>query len=141
MWYLRQVLDVDIDNLYALCCIPEVYHYLADGAEPPREILRDWVATSHAEFESHGFGVWLLENDRNELGGCVRLNLTEQPDTAELTYLLHPDYWGQGLATRMSWTVMESAFKKGSVQRILAGADKPNVASIAVMKTFGDAFS
>jgi hypothetical protein len=51
--------------------------------------------------------------------------------------LLHPRWWGHGLATRMSWTVMHQAFEAGHVEHIVAGADTPNTASVAVMRRLG----
>lgn len=49
-------------------------------------------------------------------------------------------FWGMGLATRMSWTVMQFAFSRGSIDRIIAGADGPNTASLAVMQRLGMTF-
>lgn len=48
--------------------------------------------------------------------------------------------WGAGLATRMSWTVMQLAFQGGCIDRIVAGADAPNTASVAVMRRPGMTF-
>ncbi len=56
------------------------------------------------------------------------------------TYLLHPQYWGQGFATRMSWTVIQQAFETGHVDQIVAGADAPNTASVNVMRRLGMTF-
>lgn len=74
------------------------------------------------------------------LGGCVRLEAQPELRSAELMYVLHPRHWGAGLATRMSWTVMQQALQGGSVDRIVAGADAPNTASVAVMRRLGMTF-
>jgi RimJ/RimL family protein N-acetyltransferase len=135
-WLLRPVTDADGDRLHALLTVPEVYRYLADGEPPPREIVDAWIARSHADFAAAGVGLWLLEDGAGELAGCVRLEVTG-PTTAELIYALHPRRWGSGLATRMSWTVMRLALDDGALDDIVAGADEPNVASIAVMRRLG----
>ena len=139
-WILRPVADEDTDRLYALMCIPEVYRYLADGVVPPRAVLEYWVARNHTDFAAHNIGLWVLEDDHAVLAGCVRLESQVGARSAELTYVLHPQCWGLGLATRMSWTVIQHALQSGDVDQIVAGADQPNTASIAVMRRLGMTF-
>jgi RimJ/RimL family protein N-acetyltransferase len=135
-WVLRPATDGDAGRLHALLGIPEVYRYLADGVPPPREVVDAWIVRSHADFAAVGVGLWLLEDGTGGLAGCVRLEVTG-PTTAELVYALHPRRWGSGLATRMSWTVMSLALGGGRLAEIVAGADEPNLASIAVMHRLG----
>lgn len=139
-WRLRRVADKDIDALYELMCIPQVYRYLADNAVPPRSVLERWVERSHLDFEHSGIGLWVLEDSTGQLAGCVRLDPNWEARSAELTYVLHPQFWGMGLATRMSWTVMQLAFSTGNIEHIIAGTDEPNVASLAVMRRLGMTF-
>lgn len=135
---LTPVRTGDADALHDLLCVPDVYRYLADGAPPPRAVTEQWLAKSAADFESHGVGLWLLRAG-NELAGCVLLEILEDETQAELTYVLHPDHWGKGLATRMAWTAIQHAFNQG-LAAIIAGADAPNTASLAVMKRLGMQF-
>ena len=136
-WYLRRASGEDVEGLYALLCIPLVYRYLADGVAPPRSVIEQWIRRSHADGVARGMGLWVLENRDVYLAGGVCLSTYSQPRSAELTYLLHPQVWGQGLATRMSWTVMQQAFEAGHIDAIVAGADVPNAASVAVMQRLG----
>ncbi len=62
-----------------------------------------------------------------ELVGCVLLEVDDSGRTAELTYALRPDHSGGGLATRMIWTAIQCAFPAGCIERIVAGADEPDV--------------
>ena len=139
-YYLRRASDDDTQSLYELLCIPDVYRYLMDGAPPPRSIIEQWIERSHADFSANGLGSWMLHYNERQIAGCVRLEMQNQPRSAELTYLLHPQFWGHGLATRMSWTVMQRAFDEGRVDQIIAGVDKPNTASVAVMRRLGMTF-
>jgi RimJ/RimL family protein N-acetyltransferase len=139
-WSLRPVADDDTAALHAVLCVPQVYRYLADGAAPPRSAVEGWIARSHADFSASGVGLWVLEDGRaylDGLGGCVRLEAQPELRSAELMYVLHPRHWGAGLATRMSWTVMELALQGGRIDRIVAGTDAPNTASVAVMRRLG----
>ena len=138
-WVLERARDDDADALYALLCLPPVYRYLADGAPPPRAALDAWLARSHRDFASAGLGLWLLRDAASRLSGCVRLEL-QAPRSAEVTWVLDPRCWGQGLATRMGWTATELAFAGPHVDRIVAGTDDPNAASLAVMRRLGMRF-
>jgi ribosomal-protein-alanine N-acetyltransferase len=139
-WRLRRVADANTNALYDLMCIPEVYRYLADNVVPPRSVLVDWIARSHHDFKECGIGLWVLEHSDGQLAGCVRLEADPANRAAELTYVLHPQFWGFGLATRMSWSVMQLAFARSAIEQILAGADDPNTASFAVMQRLGMTF-
>ena len=135
---LTPVRAADADALHDLLCVPEVYRYLADGAPPPRAVTQAWLDKSAADFESHGVGLWLLWAG-DTVAGCVLLEVLENKTQAELTYVLHPDHWGKGLATRMAWTAMQQAFENG-LDAVIAGADAPNTASLAVMQRLGMQF-
>ncbi len=143
----------DADALHELLCVPEVYRYLADGAPPPRAVTEAWLKKSAADFQSHGVGLWLLWACSKKgggplsskraltpfLAGCVLLEVLHNKTQAELTYVLHPDHWGKGLATRMAWTAIQHAFENG-LDAVIAGADAPNTASLAVMQRLGMQF-
>jgi [ribosomal protein S5]-alanine N-acetyltransferase len=139
-WHLRRVAGTDTDALHELLCIPEVYRYLADNVKPPRAGVEQWIAQSDRDFNSCGIGLWLLEDGRGQLAGCVRLEVDAPGRSAELSYVLHPQFWGLGLATRMSWSAIQLAFARNTIDHIIAGADSPNTASFAVMRRLGMTF-
>lgn len=138
-WWLYEATYEDTDDLHAVSIVPEVYQYLADGVAPAREEIAKWVETNYDPERFAGLGLWLLKNKEGRLAGCVSLGAHDERST-ELIYLLHPDFWGKGLATAMSWTVMQFAFQAGNIDQIIAGTDQPNVASMAVMKRLGMKF-
>lgn len=139
-WHLRRVTATDTNALHGLLCIPQVYRYLADNVVPPRSAVEHWIELSDRDFNDCGIGLWVLEDGDGQLAGCVRLEANPADRSAELTYVLHPQFWGLGLATRMSWTVMQLAFSRGNIEQIIAGADEPNTASFAVMRRLGMTF-
>jgi ribosomal-protein-alanine N-acetyltransferase len=130
----------DIDGLHSLASIPLVYRYLFDGAAPQREFIADRVAQSLTSAADTGVGLWLLETWSTRYAGCVQLRPDLSARSAELTYMLDPEYWGQGLAVRMSWTAITQAFLSPQIDSVVAGADRPNIASFAVMKRLGMQF-
>lgn len=139
--YLRLVkFDVEEEEIHELLCVPRIYEYLADGVEPPLAIAQDWIRQSSGDFARFGGGLWALESSRHhEILGLTRLSDFQEGE-AQLTYLLHPNAWGQGYATRMAHTVMKLAFDTRVVTSIWAGADVANAASVATMKHLGMSF-
>ncbi len=139
-WCLRRTSDADVERLQQLLGLPDVYRYLTDGVALPRWRIELWIELSHQHIAANGMGFWILERQDGLLGGCVELKKQNLLRSAELTYLLHPKFWGQGLATRMSWTVIFQALETGQVTQIVAGADEPNTASVSVMRRLGMTF-
>jgi [ribosomal protein S5]-alanine N-acetyltransferase len=139
-WQLRAATAEDVDGLHALACKPLVYRYLSDGEPPARETIAARVAGGIANAANHGLGIWILEASTTRYAGCADLRPEPGSNAAELTYLLDPDHWGQGLATRMAWTVITHAFRASAIVAVFAGADAPNTASFAVMRRLGMRF-
>lgn len=139
-WRLRLVTINDIDGLFGLAGMPQVNRYLFDGKPPDRDFIAARVTQSIANTAMPGLGMWALEGAGAACDGCVELRPYPSPRTAELTYLLNPCQWGQGLAVRMAWTVIAEAFRLGQIDAVVAGADIPNMRSFAVMRRLGMRF-
>jgi [ribosomal protein S5]-alanine N-acetyltransferase len=139
-WRLQRAAQKDVDRLVALASEQRVYRYLFDGVAPDREFIARRVAQSLPGAAETGFGMWLLGDASLSCAGGVELRPYPAPGCAELTYLLHPDYWGRGLAMRMAWTVITQAFLSSRIEAVIAGADLPNTASFAVMRRLGMRF-
>lgn len=139
-WWLRRTVPRDAGPFHAFLGQPDVYHYLADGVPPSQEVAEQWIETSDSSAAAEGLGLWILTEDDRSIAGCVRLEETDQGDMAEITWALDPELWGRGLATCMSWTVIVHSLAIGRIVRIIAGADEPNLASIAVMRRLGMSF-
>ena len=139
-WRLRCASLADVDGLHALGSKPLVYRYLFDGSAPSREYIAKRIAATIPVESANGSGAWLLGNSVVSYAGCVQLLPDLSQRITELTYLLDPDYWGQGLAVRMGWTAITQAFLSPRIDAVVAGADAPNKASFAVMRRLGMRF-
>jgi [ribosomal protein S5]-alanine N-acetyltransferase len=139
-WWLRHASLADVDGLHALGSKPLVCRYLFDGSATSREYIAKRIADTIPVEPANGSGTWLLENNVVFCAGCVQLLPDLSKRITELTYLLDPDYWGQGLAVRMGWTAITQAFLSPRIDAVVAGADAPNKASFAVMQRLGMRF-
>ena len=136
-WQLRPATLDDVGGLHSLACMPMVYRYLFDGIAPDRAVIADRLAQAVANQWKDGLGMWVLQCPYARCAGCVELRPYPAPRTAEITYLLEPCYWGQGLGTRMAWTAITYAFGSSKIGAVVAGADLPNVASLSLMRRLG----
>ena len=141
-WYLQPAVANDATALHVLLSTPQVYQYLLDGTAPDYSEVAQWIESSQSNAATlPGCGLWLLQSDAAPLAGFVGLKPYPEPATVELTYALHPKFWRMGLAARMGWTMMTQAFQNHkNIDRVIAGADKPNTASVAVMRRLAMAF-
>jgi RimJ/RimL family protein N-acetyltransferase len=56
---------------------------------------------------------------------------------AELGYLFHPDWQGQGLATEAAWALVDLAFTRLGVHRVFAHLDARNERSARLLERLG----
>lgn len=136
-WQLRRAVRGDIAALHRLTCDPLVFRYLFDGKAPPESALQAAIAASGEHFRDHGVGLWILAGKESACAGFVSLAPRRDRSDLELIYGLDPLFWGRGLATRMAASAVREGFAAPGIARIIAGADIPNVASIAVMQRIG----
>lgn len=134
--WLRPVTAADTAPLHALLSLPPVFEFLCDGVAPEPAVVDEWI--TEALGSDAPFGLWLLERSHGDARGCVRLSpVPDGAASVELTYVLHPDEWGHGLATTMGCSALAHAFEHDSCDSVLAGADGANVRSVAVMRRLG----
>ena len=138
-YLLRSLTSAHRGPVHELLCVPDVYRYLVDGAPPSLSLTEDWIS-SVTESGKPPEGLWgLYQGGASRLLGMTRLS--DFSDGAiEISYLLHPDFWGRGLATRMAHTLIGVAFSHAAVELVKAGTDEPNKASVHVMERLGMTF-
>jgi len=139
-WQLRPAGSVDVAALHRLTSDPLVFRFLFDGQAPVESEVHAWLAASIESFREHGVGIWILSCRESACAGFVSLSRRQSGTDAELTYALDPGVWGRGLATRMALSAARKGFSAPSKGRIVAGADRPNTASIAVLERIGMRF-
>jgi RimJ/RimL family protein N-acetyltransferase len=92
--------------------------------------------------EAHGFGLWAAQlNPDRLLTGFVGLSvpawLPEVMPAVEVGWRLHPDHWGQGLATEGGRASIEYGFDRIGLDLIISIYYPRNAASGRVMQKLG----
>jgi [ribosomal protein S5]-alanine N-acetyltransferase len=119
--------------------LPDLYRVFAD----PRA-MRYWDTLPHTDITETG--LWLermvafdpaetddfvLEHDGRAIGkaGCYRLG--------EIGFILHPDYWGKGLAREALTMIIPHVFASLPIERLEADVDPRNAACLRLLAHFG----
>lgn len=133
---LRRYRLTDAEDVYAYARDPEWGQFLPGIPEPyerqhadefvASHVLKDWRTESH----------WALELE-GRVVGRVGLTPERRHGRAELGYELARWLWGRGLMTEAASAVVDEAFRKLPLRRILAHAITANIGSTRVMEKVG----
>jgi ribosomal-protein-alanine N-acetyltransferase len=138
---LRPCTTADVAALHRLWTAPGVRKYLWDDVVITNEQAAEVVASSLADFATHGFGHWIItRREQSELIGWCGLRQVSEPAGVEVLYGITPECWGQGLAVEATHALLHYGFAELGLSQIYAGTDPPNTASLRVMEKLGMRF-
>jgi ribosomal-protein-alanine N-acetyltransferase len=137
---LRRLEPEDLDSLWALYCDPEVSKYIPDAPhtyEEAREEL-EWHRRGHPKNPELGLWATIHKETGEFIGRCGLLSWTiDQREEVEVAYLLARAYWGQGLGTEAAQGIVDYAFEKLQLPRLVCMIEPENYASIKVAEKIG----
>jgi RimJ/RimL family protein N-acetyltransferase len=139
----------DVAFLYRLWNDADVRKWFWDGARVSHAKVKEAVAASVSCFSLRGLGLWTVRSiDAANLVGAVGFLTHDHPffdsdvleqreDMFELFYSILPDFRGRGYATEASEAILRFGFEVVGLNRVVAIADGPNVASVRVLQKVG----
>ncbi len=135
---LRPLAAADLDDLRRISNEPAVRRYLWDDEPVPEAEILDLIALSRRTFSEENAGLFgvRFHDEESLLGFCGFVRL-DGMDEMELVYELTPEVWGGGLATEAALACLRYAFEEAGLERVIAGADPPNTASLRVIEKLG----
>lgn len=137
---LREVQPEDRRDVHRYASDPEVVKYMAWGPNTEEESRAHVAARSSAPAQSPRISwelVLELKSTSRVIGGCgIRVHSAVNRD-ADIGYVLHRDYWGQGLVTEAASAIIEVGFSTLRMHRIWATTDPENLRSIRVLERLG----
>jgi len=135
---LRPLEAADRETLQRHWSGPEVRRFLWDDRVLELATVDDVIARSVASLAADGFCLFALRlRDAEALIGACGLWRIQPGAEPEILYSLEPSAWGRGLVTEAARGVIDDAFSRLGHARVLARADAPNRASLAVMERLG----
>lgn len=140
---LRKVTLDDVEDIFAYGSIEEVTRYVTWDAHRTLSDTKEFVQFILNQYENNKqvapWGIEFKENGR--LIGTINF-VAWQPKhhSAELGYVLSPDYWGKGITTEATKKVIEYGFEEMDLIRIQARCFLENIGSSRVMEKAGMTF-
>ncbi|HZZ67057.1 MAG TPA: GNAT family N-acetyltransferase [Phenylobacterium sp.] len=127
---LRRARPDDLADLHAILSHPDAMRFWSSLPHTDLEQSRAWLANmiDAPPGESDDF---IVEMDGRAIGkaGFWRL--------PAIGYILHPDYWGQGLATEALRAAIDHVFATYPIPIVVADVDPDNAASLALLAKLG----
>ena len=138
---LRDFKNSDWEDLHELYMKPETVKYnpsgYPDNEEASKKIVAGWSAQPDKAVREEYTAAIITKTDLKFVG-VISLNLGDRKyRKGEIWYKLHPDYWGQGLATEATKAMLAFGFEQLHLHRIECGCSIHNVASYKVMEKVG----
>ena len=138
---LRRWTDADRPAFAAINGDPRVHDWL--GGPITAEATDTMVDRINAGIDAQGFGLWAAEQRADgRLAGMIGLSRVAAGDLpvgpcVEIGWRLHPDLWGQGLASEGARAALDWGFGPGALPESVAFTAETNLASQAVMRRIG----
>ncbi|MBL8328651.1 MAG: GNAT family N-acetyltransferase [Rubrivivax sp.] len=143
---LEPFCDRHLDGLQEMNSHAEVFRYLS-GEPETRAQTAAAIARVQRCWAAWGTSWWAFiepQSARVAGAGCIQY-LRREPampqdldslraNPLEVGWRLHPDFWGQGLATEAAGCMLSFAFERFAVPQILAVRHPANTASARVME-------
>jgi [ribosomal protein S5]-alanine N-acetyltransferase len=127
---LRRAEMDDLEAIHRVLSDPRAMRYWSTPPHLTIEQSRDWLASmvnvppdENADFVVEHKGIVIGK------AGCWRM--------PEIGFILHPDYWGRGLAREAVGAVVDHVFAYFDVPTIIADVDPRNRASLALLDRLG----
>ncbi|HEV2350332.1 MAG TPA: GNAT family N-acetyltransferase [Terriglobia bacterium] len=117
---------------------PDVMKYIGKGEPWSAKQTEQFVKDQIENFHRYGFCLWKLayKPAGGLIGFCGLQHLSKSVEI-EIGWWLAKAFWGKGLATEASRTVISYGFETIGLRRIVAIAQPANLASIRVMEKLG----
>ncbi|WP_423217037.1 GNAT family N-acetyltransferase [Streptococcus equinus] len=138
--YLRQRLVSDAKDIFAYASLPEATW--PAGFPPAKSVAEEenylenimpkrWIDQNIPA----GYGICFKGS--NKVIGSVDFNHRHADDVFEMGYLLHPDYWGQGIMSEAAHALLEVGFNLVGLHKIEIECYSYNKASQRVAEKLG----
>ncbi|MFT3691214.1 GNAT family N-acetyltransferase [Paenirhodobacter sp.] len=136
---LEKFTHQDFDDYLRLVSNPEVMAMITERAIPADEARRDYekLLAENALHPDLGHFRVLDASDGSFIGLGKLAVETAEADQAELGYILAPEYWGKGIASRIASLLVARAERQPILRRLFAIIDPANIPSRKILINTG----
>jgi len=137
---LRELAEADWMDVHKYASLANVCQYQPWGPNTENEtkefvkqVLVDSKQSPRSRFV---FAITLKGN--KEVIGAIEFNVRDCSNkSGEIGYIIHPDYWGKGIATEAANEIISFGFSELKLHRIYATCDVRNIGSAKVLEKMG----
>ena len=139
---LRMMHPIDAEDMFDYARRPEVTKYLLWREHKDVEYTRDYLNYISGRYALGSFFDWALieRESRRMIGTCGFTRIDTANNSAEIGYVLNPDFHRRGFGSEAVRRVLKFGFEELGLQRIEARFMQGNEASLALMKSVGMTF-
>lgn len=139
---LRRMDIKDAADMYDYARRADVTKYLLWSPHPSLDYTKNYLRYIGTRYALGDFYDWAVIDKKSGrmIGTCGFTRFDFSHNSAEIGYVLNPDYHGAGLATEVAERVIRYGFEELPLHRIEAKFIEGNEPSFAVMKKLGMTF-
>ncbi len=136
---LRQPTEADVPDLFAIFGDAETLRYWSHGPLADLDAAQRYYDGIVSGLERRALFQWAVTVPAaDRLVGTVTLADWDRANQrCEIGFILHPSYWGRGLASDAVRTVLGWAFGPMGLHRVEADVEPPNTASLRLLERLG----
>ncbi|MGR3454342.1 GNAT family N-acetyltransferase [Pseudooceanicola sp.] len=134
--HYRRPVSGDLPFVTDLYARPEVVAHRPDPTPDGPEVSRLRLERDIAHWGAEGFGRWAVE-EAGRLVGFGGLTVVEDASDLNISYHVHPDHWGRGLASRIGAHAVAHGFDALDASRLRGLVREANPASARVLLKLG----
>lgn len=139
---LRRMAKTDADDMYEYARRSDTTRYLTWNPHPDRKYSYQYLVYLQQKYKQGEFHDWAvtLRDSGKMIGTCGFTRFDFPNESAEVGYVINPDFWGKGYAPEALRRVIRFGFDYLELHRIEAKYMEDNIASCHVMEKCGMTF-
>lgn len=136
---LRGMRVSDAEDMYAYACREDVTRYLTWEPHPDVHYTKEYLTYIGQRYRTGDFYDWAVvcKDDGHMIGTCGFTKFDFASDSAEIGYVLSPQYHQKGYGTEAVRAVITFGFETLHLHRIEARFIKENIPSLKLMERVG----
>ena len=134
----RRYTDADAPQLRTVIGDPETMKYYEKPYDEAG--VRRWIEWNLDNYESLGFGLWVLERKQDGafLGDCgITMQIIDHKIVPEIGYHIHKAFWNQGYASEAARACRDWIFLNTPFQTVFSYMNAENAGSCRVAEKNG----